>query len=65
MRVRVNPQISKIMCARIKLRDVRQLSNPEHHQGFFQALCYNTVFVFQIEFIKGRSSEKNNRESGC
>ena len=22
-------------------------------QGFFQALCYTTVFVFQIEFVKG------------
>ena len=23
-----------------------------HFQGFFQALCYTTVFVFQIEFVK-------------
>ena len=23
-------------------------------QGFFQALCHNTVFVFQIGFAKGR-----------
>ena len=25
-----------------------------HIQGFFQALCYTTVFVFQIEFLKSQ-----------
>ena len=28
-------------------------------QGFFEVLCYNTIFVFRIEFVKDRRREKS------
>ena len=33
-------------------------------QGFFKALCHNTIFVFKTEFVKGRRCEKINSGSG-
>ena len=33
--------------------------------GFFQALCHNTIFVFQIEFVKGRRREKSTEGLGA
>ena len=30
-------------------------------QGFFQALCYTTVFAFQIEFVKGQRHFSHSR----
>ena len=32
------------------------------HQGFFRALSHNTVFVFQIQFVKGVKGVKKSAE---
>ena len=40
-------------------------------QGFFQGHCHNTIFVFQVEFVKGQfeffhafGMKKISKESG-
>ena len=35
-----------------------------YEQRIFEALCHNTAFVLQTEFLKGRSFEKISRGSG-